>query len=196
MSDEFTFRLLVRSIHSINERCAVQARRAVNVSLTLRNWMIGMRIADFELKGKDRARYGDRLLDELSTELKKLDISNTGRRQLYNYLSFYRTYPEIVRTLPAQLKCQASRDLSGEKTTVNEPFPYQRRFATYPELPQVLDIPTGCGKTAAVVLSWLWRRTFAEEKVGKRTPRRLVYRFPMRVLVEQTRDEISKEVAA
>jgi len=77
--------------------------------------MIGMRIADFELKGKDRARYGDRLLDELSTELKKLDISNTGRRQLYNYLSFYRTYPEIVRTLPAQLKCLASRDLSRAK---------------------------------------------------------------------------------
>ena len=88
------------------------------------------------------------------------------------------------------------------KATGNEPFHYQIRLDIadiehpQPDLPQLLDIPTECGKTAAVVLACLWRRTFAEEKVGKRTPRRLVYRFPMRVLVEQTRDEISKEVAA
>lgn len=29
-------------------------------------------------------------------------VSNTGRRQLYNYLTFYRVYPGIVRTVPAQ----------------------------------------------------------------------------------------------
>lgn len=115
MAEVSTFQSLVRSIHRINEQCELHAKRAVNVALTLRNWMIGMHIADFELRGKDRARYGDRLLDDLSSELKTLNISNTGRRQLYNYLSFYRTYPEIVRTLPAQLECQASRDLARVK---------------------------------------------------------------------------------
>lgn len=39
---------------------------------------------------------------ELSKELQKKNVSNTGRRQLYQYLSFYRTYPQIVRTVPAQ----------------------------------------------------------------------------------------------
>ncbi|MEA3559390.1 MAG: CRISPR-associated helicase Cas3' [Candidatus Thermoplasmatota archaeon] len=72
------------------------------------------------------------------------------------------------------------------------PFDYQRRLAEGEKLPQLLDIPTGCGKTAAVVLSWLWRRRYADEETRKNTPRRLVYCLPMRVLVEQTRDECTK----
>ena len=70
--------------------------------------------------------------------------------------------------------------------TGNEPYPFQIRFACEPELPELVDVPTGMGKTAMAVLGWLWRRRFAEEKVRKATPRRLVYCLPMRVLVEQT----------
>ncbi|MEA3559392.1 MAG: hypothetical protein U9R75_09085 [Candidatus Thermoplasmatota archaeon] len=43
------------------------------------------------------------------------------------------------------------------EATKHEPFDYQRRLAEGEKLPQLLDIPTGCGKTAAVVLSRLWR---------------------------------------
>ncbi len=66
------------------------------------------------------------------------------------------------------------------------PFPYQRFLATAERLPQLIDVPTGAGKTAAVILAWLWRRRFAEETVRQETPRRLVYCLPMRTLVEQT----------
>jgi predicted nuclease of restriction endonuclease-like (RecB) superfamily len=96
------FDSLVTTIKQVHEHLAAQAGRAVNISLTLRNWFIGLYIAEFELRGADRADYGDNLLTELSKELRKHEISNTGRRQLYNYLSFYRAYPEIVRTVPAQ----------------------------------------------------------------------------------------------
>ena len=75
------------------------------------------------------------------------------------------------------------------KATGHAPFPYQMRIALSKDLPQLVDIPTGAGKTAAVVMAWLWRRRFATtEEVRKSTPRRLVYCLPMRVLVEQTRD--------
>ena len=33
-------------------------------------------------------------------------VSNTGRRELYGYLAFYRTYPQIVRA-PSALSAQA-----------------------------------------------------------------------------------------
>ena len=75
-----------------------------------------------------------------------------------------------------------------EKATTNTPFPYQERLATSESLPNLLDIPTGAGKTAAIMLAWLWRRRFASAEVRKATPRRLVYCLPMRVLVEQTAD--------
>lgn len=66
------------------------------------------------------------------------------------------------------------------------PFPYQIRLATE-VWPDLLDIPTGLGKTAAVVLAWLYKRRVVEDT---KTPRRLVYCLPMRVLVEQTEDKV------
>jgi hypothetical protein len=68
----------------------------------------------------------------------------------------------------------------------HKPYPFQTRLATAKELPEQIDIPTGLGKTDAVVLAWLWRRRFAGEEVRAATPRRLVYCLPMRTLVEQT----------
>lgn len=66
------------------------------------------------------------------------------------------------------------------------PFPYQVRLATREALPDLLEAPTGAGKTAGAVLTWLWRRRYASAEVRAATPRRLVYCLPMRTLVEQT----------
>jgi len=76
-------------------------------------------------------------------------------------------------------------------TRLPEPFGYQERLAEEP-WPDLLEIPTGMGKTAGVTLAWAWKRGW---RVGKRephdpdpnTPRRLIWCLPMRVLVEQTR---------
>lgn len=75
--------------------------------------------------------------------------------------------------------------------TQKDPFPYQVRLATAAELPLLLNVPTGAGKTAAAVLSWLWRRRYADQEIRRHTPRRLVYCLPMRTLVEQTHAEVS-----
>jgi hypothetical protein len=101
---EISFEKLIGAIKLAHEELAAQAGRAVNMSLTLRNWFIGCYIAEYELRGSDRAQYGDNLLADLAKRLTKLAVSNSNRRQLYRYLRFYRIYPEIVGTLPAQLK--------------------------------------------------------------------------------------------
>jgi hypothetical protein len=101
MTDSLTFERLVRAIQAADTHFSAQAVRAVNLGLTLRNWCFGLYIAEFELRGADRAGYGEHLLNDLSDALKQLGISNVGRRQLYQYLTFYRTYPQIVRSLPA-----------------------------------------------------------------------------------------------
>ncbi len=54
---------------------------------------------------------------------------------------------------------------------------------------QLINIPTGLGKTAAVVLAWLWNRVLLN---SDQWPRRLVYCLPMRTLVEQTEREVRK----
>jgi CRISPR-associated endonuclease/helicase Cas3 len=65
-----------------------------------------------------------------------------------------------------------------------QPFPWQVALAAQDPLPSLLDIPTGLGKTAGVVLAWAWARY--QQRVD--TPRRLVFCLPMRTLVEQTCD--------
>ena len=67
-----------------------------------------------------------------------------------------------------------------------EPYGYQRRVADE-GLPELLRVPTGCGKTEAVGLGWLYRRRFhADSEVRAATPHWLVIALPMRTLVEQT----------
>lgn len=76
-----------------------------------------------------------------------------------------------------------------KKATEYEPYPFQQLLAKDEKFPSVIEAPTGTGKTAAVILSWLWRRRLhVDANVRQSTPRRLIYCLPMRVLVEQTRN--------
>lgn len=74
-----------------------------------------------------------------------------------------------------------------------EPYPYQVRLASA-AWPAALNVPTGLGKTAAVNMSWLYKRGWRQGgrlgDVDADTPRRLVWCLPMRVLVEQTEENI------
>lgn len=97
-----TFASLVGVIRTLHDELAAQASRAVNVSLTLRNWLIGCYIEEYELRGADRAKYGEKMLSKLAVELGKRKVSNCNRRQLYRYLRFYRLYPHIGGTLSPQ----------------------------------------------------------------------------------------------
>ena len=63
-----------------------------------------------------------------------------------------------------------------------KPFYYQQQLAINATLPDLLNAPTGAGKTAGVLGAWLYRRLHNPASVG----RRLVYCLPMRTLVEQT----------
>jgi len=80
-----------------------------------------------------------------------------------------------------------------QATGKSTPYPYQQRLATGREFPAILSVPTGIGKTATIILGWLFRRRFHPEKeICNTMPRRLVYCLPMRTLVEQTREECVK----
>ena len=107
-SEIFNFQHLLQQIKGIHENLLVQTTRAVNAGLTFRNWLIGMHISEYELHGTDRAVYGERLISDLSKQLTNLKVSNCNRRQLYHYLAFFRTYPQIVGSLPPQFKSLVS----------------------------------------------------------------------------------------
>lgn len=137
------FTALVNAVRSVHEQCAAQASRAVNVSLTLRNWLIGAYVHEYELRGADRANYGERLLSELAERLEGAKVSNCNRRQLYRYLRFFRLYPEIVGTLPPPLRGL----LPGAADKVGTPSPPSERDPqglisrlSYSHIEQLVDL--------------------------------------------------------
>jgi predicted nuclease of restriction endonuclease-like (RecB) superfamily len=110
------FSSLVQRIAQIDNQLTGNAVKAVNISLTLRNWCIGAYIREYELNGYDKAAYGERLFAELAKELTVL--SNCNKRQLYRYLRLYQFYPQIVGTLSPQLKDELAIDKISLKAKV------------------------------------------------------------------------------
>ena len=75
------FKKLVDAIEQVHNQLSVQACRAVNTSLTLRNWLIGLYIREYEQHGADRAQYGESLLERLSEELRRSGIPRSDARE-------------------------------------------------------------------------------------------------------------------
>jgi hypothetical protein len=71
---------LVEAIRQVHEHCASQAGKAINVSLTLRNWVIGCYILEYEQRGGDRTDYGERLLESLSDRLQHAGMSRSSTK--------------------------------------------------------------------------------------------------------------------
>jgi len=84
---------LVESITRLHARTQAGAAAAVNQFLTLRNWLIGACIVEFEQRGSDRARYGERLLACLSDDLVKRGIQGCSQDRLEWMRRFYVVYP-------------------------------------------------------------------------------------------------------
>jgi predicted nuclease of restriction endonuclease-like (RecB) superfamily len=79
-----------------------QAQRQVNVALTLRNWLIGLYIVEYELNGADRAEYGEKLIDKLSVRLKTKKLRGFSQRSLQLCRSFYLAYPQIQQSMTVE----------------------------------------------------------------------------------------------
>jgi len=94
---------LVHSIQDVNKFFLGQAQRQVNTALTLRNWVIGCFVFEYEQHGKDRADYGKRLYKIIAEKLKTGGFLSLGERTLYLCKDFYLKYPEILQTPSAKL---------------------------------------------------------------------------------------------
>src|ERR1700730_9195721 len=94
---------LVTAIDSASQALLGRAAKAVNRALVIRNWLIGAHLLEFEQSGQDRATYGERLLSNLSADLKARGLKGLGISMLKNCRQFYRLYPGIRQSLVGEL---------------------------------------------------------------------------------------------
>lgn len=84
---------------SIIEEARARAYRQVNESLVRRNWELGQIIAEEELNGEDRAKYGASVIKELSKRLTAAYGKGFTKTNLYSYLNFYNMFPRIFHSV-------------------------------------------------------------------------------------------------
>ena len=96
MNDIVTFDNLLGNVLRVHEVTSTFAKGAVNQLLTVRNWMIGYYIVEFEQQGQNKADYGSNLLEKLAEQLA---IKGIDRPLLNLCRIFYLKYPQICATV-------------------------------------------------------------------------------------------------
>ena len=119
--DELT--KIIRDTHDAAQTTAV---KAINRMQTMRNWLYGYYIIEFEQHGKDRAEYGTQLLKRLEERVNRKGLTETLFK---NSRKFYRLYPQMVENIIGVIsptvsdKLLESKDASGlcdTQMTANE----------------------------------------------------------------------------
>ena len=95
----------------ILQQARIKAQTAVNSAMIEAYWLIGRRIVEEEQQGEKKAKYGERLLENLSKELSNEFGRGFSYANLRNFRQFYLTYPvqEICYTLCSKLSWSHNR---------------------------------------------------------------------------------------
>ena len=111
-----SFDELTKIIRDTHDAALTTAVKAINRMQTMRNWLYGYYIIEFEQHGKDRAEYGTQLLKRLEERVNRKGLTETLFK---NSRKFYRLYPQMVENLIGVIsptvsdKLLESKDASG-----------------------------------------------------------------------------------
>ena len=157
---------VLEDVCSIINSAKNYAYQSVNIALIQRNWLIGYRIAEEELKEKDRADYGLEVIKNLSKELTRIYGKGFTKTNLYNYSLFYKMFQNIFHTV-----CGKSEKLLT--------------WSHYRTLLQVLD------KEAR---DWYEKEAFEQTWSVRTLQRNISSQYYYRLLKSQVKEPVIKEM--
>jgi predicted nuclease of restriction endonuclease-like (RecB) superfamily len=105
------FDILLTTLTNLHTRLSQQAARQTDQLMTLRNWLFGLYIVEFEQNGEDRAAYGNGLIKRLSADLQRSGMKGMADRTLRLYRQFYLKYPQIWQSLIAKSFVATNQDV-------------------------------------------------------------------------------------
>lgn len=91
---------LLADAKAIIEAARSAAYRSVNAALVQRNWLLGKRISEEDLKGADRAEYGKQVIQKLALQLTAEYGKGFDFGSLYKFLQFYKKFPILDSLSP------------------------------------------------------------------------------------------------
>lgn len=98
------FTELITTLANVHQRLSQQAIRQADQLMTLRNWLIGFHIVEYEQHGDDRATYGQNPIPKIAQAMKQQQVRGFSDRNLYLFKNFYLAYPNILQFLTAKFQ--------------------------------------------------------------------------------------------
>lgn len=89
------FSSLVTDIQALIGSAEAASARTVDRLLTLRSWLVGAWIIEYEQNGEDRASYGDALIQRLADELALAGVQGMSRSNLKNFRQLALVWPDL-----------------------------------------------------------------------------------------------------
>lgn len=106
-------------VRRILESARQRAARSVNTAQVVANWLVGQEIVEEEQKGRAKAEYGKRLLEELSARLRATFGNGYSTDNLELFRRFFLEYPELIpRALRRKLAAAQISDAVRRKSDV------------------------------------------------------------------------------
>ena len=106
---------LTSIIQTTHDAALSSAVKAINRMQTMRNWLIGYYIVEYEQNGKDRAEYGAKLLKKLEERVNRKGMT---RNTFQSARNFYRMYPQIIENFQinkgASMSCKSYMDTTNK----------------------------------------------------------------------------------
>lgn len=110
-----SFEELTNVIQTTHDAAQTSAIKAINRMQTMRNWLIGYYIVEFEQHGKDRAEYGAQLLKRLEKKVNRKGLTVTLFQLARN---FYLLYPQMLSLLAGRNYATVSHTSAADKETI------------------------------------------------------------------------------
>jgi hypothetical protein len=114
--NEFNILILASGILDLHHYIQQRTIQQVNTSLSIRNWLIGLYIVEYEQNGSDKASYGSGAINELANLIKLNSVRGLDERTLRTCRTFYLTYPQIWGTVSTKLQLNDIEDLTKRGT--------------------------------------------------------------------------------
>ena len=111
-------------VATILDQAQASAVRAVNTRMVLAYWLIGREIVEELQGGKERAAYGQQVLDDLSRRLTERFGKGFSVTNLRSFRIFYTIYAERVSQIQQTLSAEFNEHAAGREKT--SPFPIQQ----------------------------------------------------------------------
>lgn len=119
------FSRLSETISTLSNSLRGAVAVSINRLLSMRNWLIGMHIVEYEQNGEDRATYGAALLEKLSRNLSALDVKSVSVAALRNYRQFYTFYPQFKQCFLKEADILLPLPIQQQPAVEFQPVNYQ-----------------------------------------------------------------------